>query len=59
MLKRIILEDWQNLLPAIALGFAFAVFMILTLRAIFMKREKADRMARLPLEKDQPNNQDH
>ena len=59
MFKRIVLEDWQNLMPAIAFAFAFAIFMILSLRAVFMKKEVADRMARLPLEKDQPTNHDH
>ena len=59
MFKRVILEEWHNLLPPIAFGFAFVIFMILSIRAIFMKPEKADRMARLPLEEDQPTNQNH
>lgn len=59
MFKRVILEDWQNLIPVIAFGFAFAVFIVLSLCAILMKREKADHLARLPLDKDQPTNQNH
>jgi hypothetical protein len=49
MFKRIILEDWANLVPMIAFGVLFLVFLVTTLRAIRLKPAERERMARLPL----------
>ena len=49
MFKRIILEDWANLVPMIAFGVLFLVFLVTTLRAIRVKPAERERMARLPL----------
>ncbi len=50
MFKRIILEDWHQLVPLISFGTAFAVFVFLSLRTLFMKKKRIDELANLPLE---------
>ena len=49
MFKRVILEDWANLVPMIAFGVLFTVFLVTTLRAIRLKPGEQKRMADLPL----------
>lgn len=49
MFKRIILEDWANIVPMIAFGVLFLVFLVTTLRAIRLKPADRERMAKLPL----------
>ena len=56
MFKRVILEDWANLVPMIAFGVLFTVFLVTTLRAIRLKPAEQKRMADLPLQdSDQPS----
>lgn len=55
MFKRIILEDWQNIVPFFSFGAAFLIFLFGVLVAVFSKKEKIDRMARMPLENTQDN----
>ena len=49
MFKRVILEDWANIVPMIAFGVLFTVFLVTTLRAIRLKPSEQKRMAELPL----------
>ncbi len=49
MFKRVILEDWANIVPMIAFGVLFTVFLLTTLRAIRLKPDERKRMADLPL----------
>lgn len=55
MFKRIILEDWQNIVPFFSFGAAFLIFLFGVAVAVFSKKEKIDRMANLPLENNQEN----
>lgn len=55
MFKRIILEDWQNLVPVISFTVTAAIFFIAIIRALLMNRDRAERLARLPLESPQEN----
>ena len=50
MFKRIILEDWHNLLPMVGFTFFFVIFLYLSMRAILMKRSKVEEIANLPFE---------
>jgi hypothetical protein len=50
MFKRVILEDWANIVPMIAFGVLFLVFLATTLRAIRLKPDERQRMAHLPLQ---------
>jgi len=56
MFKRVILEDWANIVPMIAFGVLFTVFLVTTLRAIRLKPAEQKRMADLPLQdSDRPS----
>ena len=52
MLTRIIYEDWQLIFPVVALVVASLVYVSAAWRASRMKPEQADRLARLPFEKE-------
>jgi hypothetical protein len=54
MFKRIVHEDWVSIVPMIAFGVLFAVFLITTIRAIRLKPSERDRMSELPLADDAP-----
>lgn len=49
MFKRVIVEDWANIVPMIAFGILFVVFLATSLRAIRLRPEERKRMAELPL----------
>ena len=49
MFKRIVLEDWASVVPVIAFGFLFGVFLITTVRAVRMRPAERERMSGLPL----------
>ncbi|MCW1886848.1 hypothetical protein OKA04_19060 [Luteolibacter flavescens] len=56
MFKRIILDEWANLVPMVAFGVLFTVFLVTTLRAIRLKPDEQKRMADLPLQdSDKPS----
>ena len=50
MFKRVILEDWHQILPLIGFGIIFVIFIFLSIRAILMKKKDVERLAKLPLE---------
>ena len=52
MFKRIIYEDWASYIPIISFWFTFSVFVAISLRAIFMNKDKVRHMGHLPLEDD-------
>ena len=52
MFKRLVLEDWHYAIPYISFALTFGVFVVMVVRAIRMKQDKADHMAHLPLEDD-------
>jgi hypothetical protein len=52
MFKRVILEDWASIVPMIAFGVLFVVFLVTTVRAVMIRPKDRERMSRLPLEED-------
>ena len=58
MFKRVILEDWHNVVPYICFGLTIGVFLIGVIFALRMKKSKVDRISRLPLEDEieEPSN---
>lgn len=52
MFKRIIYEDWASYIPIISFWLTFSVFLAISLRALFMRKEKIQHMGNLPLEDD-------
>ena len=52
MFKRLIYEEWHEWVPIAAFLLTALAFLILVGRALIMKREKAERLAGLPLQGD-------
>jgi hypothetical protein len=59
MFQRILYEDWQLVFPLVAFVAAVAIFLVMSWRALRMKRAQVDRLARLPLEEDGPASTRH
>lgn len=50
MFKRLSYEEWQAIIPIIAFLITFAGFLIFSIRALFMHRDRAERLSELPLD---------
>jgi len=59
MFKRIIHEDWVSIVPMIAFGVLFIVFLVTTIRAIRLKPKERERMGSMPLDEDSDSSADH
>ena len=46
---RVAHEEWTNIVPMIAFGVMFSVFVITTIRALRLKPEERERLSSLPL----------
>lgn len=53
MFKRIIYDDWTSFVPLISFWFTFAVFLVITIRALFLKKDTVRHLENLPFE-DEP-----
>lgn len=49
MFKRIQYAEWQEILPILAFCISFLLFLLIIIRAIRMRKERAEKMANLPL----------
>ncbi|MBL9130613.1 MAG: hypothetical protein JNG86_05405 [Verrucomicrobiaceae bacterium] len=50
MYKRIIYENWHVVVPLLSFATTVAVFGIMTVRGMLLRKDKAARMSNLPLE---------
>jgi hypothetical protein len=50
MYKRIIYDSALDWVPYVAFGVTFAVFLIFIVRAASLRKESANKLARLPLD---------
>ncbi|MCW0217397.1 MAG: hypothetical protein OJI67_03645 [Prosthecobacter sp.] len=50
MFRSVIYETWLDWVPYVAFGITAAVFITFVIRAIALKKESMDHMARLPLD---------
>ncbi len=50
MFKRVILEEWANLVPMIAFGVLFSVFAFAMFWALRLRPAERKRMSELPLQ---------
>ncbi len=57
MFKRLIYDEWTSVVPIIAFVLTFIVFLVLLVRALLMRRERADHLSKLPLEESTTTNQ--
>lgn len=53
MFKRLIFEEWQMVIPVVAFALTFAVFLVLSVKAILLGKKQSDHMASLPLANDE------
>jgi len=52
MFKRIIYDEWTNIVPHISFWLTFGVFLAITARAFFMQKSKLSHLENLPLAED-------
>lgn len=50
MFRRVLYENWHNLVPVVAFFLTFAVFMVALIRALLMRKDIASAMSLLPLD---------
>ncbi|MEM9282637.1 MAG: hypothetical protein AAGA96_12485 [Verrucomicrobiota bacterium] len=52
MFKRVILENWHDVVPYICFALVGGTFLIIVIRALLMKKTDVERISRLPLGED-------
>lgn len=52
MFKRIIYDEWTNIVPMIAFAVTFTIFVVTTIRALRIRPDERERLAKLPLQED-------
>ncbi|MEO0795632.1 MAG: cbb3-type cytochrome c oxidase subunit 3 [Verrucomicrobiota bacterium] len=57
MFKRIIYDNWTDIVPILSFWLTFGVFIGITIRALLFKKDYVNHMGSMPLE-DDPNNHD-
>jgi len=50
MFQRVSYEQWHDLVPYIAFGTTVAIFTIMTVRGMWLRKDKADQLSHLPLD---------
>lgn len=50
MFRRVLYENWHDLVPVVAFCFTFSVFVIAFIRALLMRKETVMAMSLLPLD---------
>ena len=58
MFKRLSYDEWQALIPVIAFLITFAGFLVFSIRALLMRRERAHQLSELPLDDTQTTTPD-
>lgn len=49
MFKRVVHEEWTSMVPMLAFGVMFTVFLVTTIRALRLEKSERERLATLPL----------
>ena len=57
MFKRILVEGWAHFVPIISFCIFFTVFLVVSIRALRLKKSERERLAALPLESNDPSNE--
>lgn len=52
MFKRILHEEWADIVPIIAFFFTFTIFVVAIVRSVRMKKATREHLSSLPLEDD-------
>ena len=56
MFKRIIYDDWTSIVPLISFWFTFVVFLLITGRALLMRKSNVRHISSLPLKDEKSSN---
>ena len=59
MFKRLEIETWLDFVPFVAFFLTFAVFLILSIRALRLRSDEAEHMASLPLDGNPNTTKNH
>lgn len=59
MFKRIIYDNWTNIVPILSFCLTFGVFLVIAVKALFFKKDFVKHMGHLPLEDEVPANPSH
>ncbi len=55
MFHRISYDEWTSVVPVIAFILTFGAFIVLTVRAVAMRKPRRDYLSQLPLKDDDSN----
>ena len=50
MFKRVFVEDWAQIIPIISFCIFATVFLLVSIRAMMLRKPERERMAALPLD---------
>ena len=59
MFKRLVFENWVDILPIVGFVVTVAVFILVVIRTVRMKQDRVEHMANLPLDREQPEPSSH
>lgn len=59
MFKRILVEDWVQFVPIISFSIFAAVFLVVSIRALRLRKPERERMAAMPLDVEKPADSTH
>lgn len=51
MFKRILVEDWAQIIPMVSFFIFASVFVLVTIRAMRLRKTDRERLAAMPLDK--------
>lgn len=54
MFRRVVIDSWHDWAPYAAFAITFVVFTAVFVRTLLMRKDRVDRLARLPLEDSEP-----
>ena len=57
MYKRVLLEEWHQVVPYLCFGLIAGAFILIVILALTMKKDEVERLSRLPLRKDDHDKQ--
>ncbi len=57
MFKRILMEGWAYFVPIVSFCIFFTIFLVVTVRAMRLKKSERERLAAMPLESNDPSSE--
>ncbi len=57
MFKRVLVEEWAQIIPFVSFFIFFTVFILITIRTMRLGKNERSRLARMPLEDQSVNPQ--